>query len=335
MKRVGFLIEKITDLNNLYLAFYKAQKGKQNNPEVIVYKQNLYNNLRNLQNQIETGNIEIGNYKYFTIYEPKKRLICAASFPERVLHHAIMNICHPYFENQLIPETYATRIAKGTYKAIEKAKYYSKHNKYYLKLDIRKYFDSISHEILLQKLRTIFKDPVLLLIFEKIIKSYHKSIKNSALPIGNLTSQYFANFYLAKFDRYIKQELQIKPYVRYMDDILIWHNEEQELSKILDKVEIFLQNKLNLTLKIKQINTCRHGINFLSYRIFNTHIELQQKSKKRFFYKLNIYGEKLKTGEFSQKDYQIHITPLIAFTEHASAKGFRKKALNLQASAKP
>ena len=145
MKRAGNLIYKITDLNNLYEAFYKASKSKKNKPEVIGYRDDLYQNLIKLQHEITSGNINIGNYHYFTIYEPKKRLICAASFPERVLHHALMNISHPYFENQLISDTYATRINKGTYKAVEKALHYSYRNKYYLKLDIRKYFDSILH----------------------------------------------------------------------------------------------------------------------------------------------------------------------------------------------
>ncbi|MBN2894100.1 MAG: hypothetical protein JXL97_19675, partial [Bacteroidales bacterium] len=172
MKRAVFLIEQITDLNNLYEAFYKAQKGKKEKQEVVEYKKDLYENLKQLQRQIQTGNLDIGNYHYFTIYEPKERLICAASFPERVLHHSLMNVCHKYFENQQISESYATRIGKGTYKAIEKARFYSKQYKYYLKLDIRKYFDSISHQILMQKLETIFKDKMLLYVFYQIIDSY-------------------------------------------------------------------------------------------------------------------------------------------------------------------
>ena len=335
MKRVGFLINEITDINNLYLAFYKASKTKQNNSDVIFYRQNLYTNLRKLQEQIKTSNINVGKYKYFTIYEPKKRLICAASFPERVLHHALMNICHKYFENQQISESYATRINKGTYKALEKALYYSYRNKYYLKLDIRKYFDSISHEILSNKLQTIFKDPVLLSVFDKIIESYKKNNSESlqvntitattGIPIGNLTSQYFANFYLAGFDRFIKQNLQIKAYIRYMDDMLIWSNSAQELNQIYQKITLFLENKLQLKLKYNQRNTTKHGVSFLSYRIFDTHIELAKKSKIRFIKKLNSYNNKLKINELSQKDYQTRVSALIAFTDHASAKGFRKK----------
>ncbi len=121
MKRTGNLIREIASFDNLMLAFYKAKKGKGHKSEVIEYANNLKMNLSLLQSQIETGNVNVGNYHYFTIYDPKERLICAASFPERVLHHSIMNICHPVFEKYLIYDTYATRIEKGTYKALERA----------------------------------------------------------------------------------------------------------------------------------------------------------------------------------------------------------------------
>ncbi len=324
MKRAGNLIAEITDLNNLYYAFYKAAKGKRQKPEVIVYEKFIVEKINLLQQQIQTTDLEIGNYHYFTIYEPKERLICAASFAERVLHHALMNVCHPYFENQLINESYATRLNKGTYKAVEKAKYYSKHYNYYLKLDVRKYFDSISHSILFEKLKTIFKDPDLLEIFRQIIESYHSS-DDKGLPIGNLTSQYFANFYLAEFDHFIKQTHQIKPYVRYMDDFILWANSPDELNKLANFIANYLQQNLDLSLKISYINTTTHGLNFLSYRIFQNRIELQQKSKKRFIKKINDYENKLQNGIFAQSDYQRHALPLISFTEKASAKGFRKK----------
>lgn len=324
MKRAGFLIAQITDLNNLYAAYYKASKGKKQKDDVQQYSKKLYSNLRILQQQIETGNVSVGNYKYFTIFEPKERLICAASFSERVLHHAIMNICHPYFENQQINESYATRTDKGTYKALEKAEYFSKHYKYYLKCDIRKYFDSISHLILNEKLNKMFKDQQLLTIFESIIGSY-KVQENKGLPIGNLTSQYFANFYLSELDRFIKNNLLIKPYVRYMDDFILWSNNAQQLTQIGEQIEIFLNRFLSLSLKLKYTNTTSHGLNFLSYRIFDNRIELQQKSKKRFIKKLKKYETNIASGTYTQAEYQQHITPLIAFTEHASAKGFRKK----------
>ncbi|MEA2041414.1 MAG: RNA-directed DNA polymerase, partial [Bacteroidota bacterium] len=197
--------------------------------------------------------------------------------------------------------------------------------KYYLKLDIRKYFDSISHQILNEKLKTIFKDPVLLQIFKEIISSYRKPTGKHGLPIGNLTSQYFANFYLADFDRYIKQNLQIKAYIRYMDDMLIWCNSSQKINEFYENIKSYLINNLQLKLKYHQINTTKHGVNFLSYRIFDTHTELARKSKSRFIKKIKRYNDNLEKNELSQQEYQRRVSALIAFTEHASAKGFRKK----------
>jgi len=323
----------IIDLNNLYLAYYKSSLHKKTKPDALEYSKNLHENLKILQNQLIDGKIDVGNYNYFTIYEPKKRTICAASFAERVLHHAIMNVCHQTFERHLIFDSYATRIGKGTYKALERAKYFSKTYKYYLKLDIRKYFDSISHDILKTKLAKIFNDENILNFFNQIIDSYSTSRKfetserfeTNGLPIGNLTSQYFANFYLSSADHFIKEQLKAKYYVRYMDDMIIWHNNLDELKLIQNKFINFVSENLKLQFKINYINTTTHGLNFLSYRIFNNRTELQQKSKKRFIHKLKIYEQKLESNVFTQTDFRNHCIPLVAFTQHASTKGFRSK----------
>lgn len=326
MKRANNLIIKISDLNNLYHAFSKASRAKKNKADVILFQKDLYNNLSVLQKQILLQQIIIGNYNYFTIYDPKKRMICAASFPERVLHHAIMNITHNCFEKIQIYDSYATRLNKGTYKAICRANYFSSKYKYFLKLDIKKYFDSINHDILKNQLQKIFKDKQLLNIFFNIIDSY-KTKNNKGIPIGNLTSQYFANHYLAIFDHFVKENLKINGYVRYMDDIIIWHNDVQKLNKISNTISNLLNKELDLQLKYKIINTTKHGLNFLSYRIFVTHIELTSKSKKRFLMKLKKYNENLKHNVWTQSDYQRHALPLFAFTKHASSDGFRKKAM--------
>jgi RNA-directed DNA polymerase len=230
MKRVGNLIEEIASYDNLYVAFCKASKSKRNKVEVLKYESNLDINIQLLQEQILSGNIDIGNYHYFTIYDPKERVICAASFPERVLHHAVMNICHPYFEKHLIYHTYATRIGKGTYAALDKAKEFVKRYSWYAKLDVRKYFDSISHDLLFQFLSRMFKDKILLEIFQKIIRSYEVSC-GIGIPIGNLSSQYFANYYLSGADHYAKEQLHIGGYVRYMDDILLFEDENHVLKE--------------------------------------------------------------------------------------------------------
>ena len=324
MKRAGNLVPIISDLNNLYSAYYKSSKHKKNKVEVVDYHLNLYQNLKELQIQILKGNIQVGNYHYFTIYDPKKRLICAAPFAERVLHHAIMNICHSYFEKYQISDSYATRIGKGTYKALKRAAHFNKQYRYYLKLDITKYFDSISHFKLKQQLSNLFKDKVLLILLEKIINSY-QTVEGKGLPIGNLTSQYFANHFLAGFDHFVKEKLLIKPYLRYMDDMVIWSDNFDELMNYYKEISGYLTNKLNLNLKPVIINKTEHGLSFLSYRLFCTHIELQQKSKKRFLQKIRKYIFNFESGNWSQMHFVRHIEPLQSFVYHASSKGFRLK----------
>jgi len=334
MKRTGNLINNISELNNLQLAFWKSQRGKQSREEVINYRNNLQTNLLYLRKQILSGSIDVGNYHYFTIHDPKERTICAASFPERVLHHALINVCHPVFEKHQIYHSYATRIGKGTYKALARAKENQNKYKFYLKLDVRKYFDSISHKILYSKLETILKDPMLLYIFYQIIDSYRSNLSDTfkvsdrlGLPIGNLSSQYFANHYLASADHYIKNTLRIKGYVRYMDDMILWHNNKNELLQAGNKILKYLENILKLDLKIFSLNKSIYGVNFVGYQIFPNKILLSKRSKKRFTHKYKEYTYKLNSGEWSEAEYQNHILPLFAFTQHAYTKQFRKQIL--------
>lgn len=231
MKRQGQLLEKIADLNNLYEAWYKAQKGKISKPSVCAYSEHVQANLQMLHLQLTSGSVETGNYRYFTIYDPKKRLICAAPFSQRVMHHALINVCHASFEKQQTVDSFASRSGKGTYAALDKAREHNRHYKWFLKLDVRKYFESIDHTILKQQLRRLFKDQPFLLIFEQIINSYFTA-EHKSVPIGNLTSQYFANHYLSVADHYVKEVLRVPAYVRYMDDMVLWHHDKELLLEI-------------------------------------------------------------------------------------------------------
>lgn len=326
MKRPGHLISKIAELENLQLAFYKAQKGKSGNPEVYHYGKHLSVQLPALQQQIVSGDVETGNYRYFTIYDPKERLICEAPFGQRVLHHALMNICHPFFEKVQIFDSYASRPGKGTYAALKRAQYFNKRYPWFLKLDFRKYFDSLDHDILKKQLCRLFKDRDLLQIFERVIGSYCVE-QGKGVPIGNLTSQYFANHYLAPLDHYVKEVLKIRAYVRYMDDLVLWHNNRSVLIDAGNRLARYSERKLNLTLKPFCLNRNSHGLPFLGYLVYPEQIRLAHRSRVRFIKKLKCYKENLELGIWSQKEFQNHVIPLIAFTEHANAKEFRKKII--------
>ena len=318
---------EIADLDNLYLAFWKARRGKDAKPDVITYRKCLDKNLLMLQQQILEGNVEVGNYHYFTIYDPKERVICAAPFSERVLHHALMNVCHPIFERFQIYDSYATRVGKGTYAALDRAAVFHRKNKWYLKLDVRKYFASIDQNILFCLLKKRFKNPYLLQIFEQLLKSYQVE-EGKGLPIGNLTSQYFANYYLAFADRYIKERLKISAYVRYMDDMVLWSNDKPKLLNTALQISAYLQSQLQLSLKEACLNKSMQGLSFLGYRLFNNHRILNRRSKKRFEQKLKIFQHYLDKGMWSQQQYKEHLLPLLAFTQQASSKTFRQRVLN-------
>jgi RNA-directed DNA polymerase len=323
MKRVGFLIEKIATLDNLRLAFWKAGKGKSYSAEVVEYRKDLDENLLTLQAEILSGEVKVGNYYYFKIFEPKERQICASAFQEQVLHHAMMNICHEYFERYQINESYASRKGKGTYAAIEKAKKYTAQYGFYLKLDVKKFFDSIPHEVMKQQIRRLFKDAKVLQIFDAIIESYEVE-PNRGVPIGNLTSQYFANHFLAVLDHYIKEDLALAAYVRYMDDMVIWHNDKAVLIELREKIRTFLEEKLRCRLKPEVLNYSEKGLPFLGYFIFPTYIRLRQASKQRFIRKLKIIEKNYHNGDWSETQCQRKILPLLAFVQHADTVGFRK-----------
>jgi RNA-directed DNA polymerase len=326
MKRAGNFIEQIADPENIRIAFWKAQKSKEGKHEVIDFRNNLDAKVKKMRNEILSGNVSVGNYHYFKIFDPKERTICAASFPERVLHHAIMNVCHPYFEKQLIHHTYATRIGKGTYAALDKAKEYVEKYSFFAKLDVRKYFDSISHQVLNSLLERIFKDKTLLQIFEHIISSY--SVSNACgIPIGNLTSQYFANYYLSSADHYAKEILKIHGYIRYMDDILLFDNDKSELKNKLRSFNEFVSTKLLLEFKPVVLNYTRKGVSFLGYRLFPDIIRLNNTSKRRFCKKINKYQVLLAKGIWSQSVFARHVLPLVSFTEYAQSKQLRRKMI--------
>lgn len=325
MRREGYLMESIADLDNLYLAFYKASRGKKGKSEVIGFSKHLDENLQTLRRQLLSGEIPIGHYRYFSIYDPKKRLICAASFPERVMHHAIMNVCHPYFERNLISDTYATRIGKGTYEALGKAMKALPRYRYVAKLDVKKYFDSISHKVLKAKLRRLFKDERLLSLFDAIIDSY-STIEGRGVPIGNLTSQYFANFYLSELDHLAKEVLRIPVYLRYMDDILLFGDDKEMLKRQIGEMRRCVV-KLELMFKPSIIEDCEVGVTFLGYRVRRHLMTLDARSRNRLKKKLGHYSAAYESGEWSEAEYNTHLQPLMAFADKAYSKRLRRRLM--------
>ncbi len=326
MKRASNLIIQIIEPENLRLAFWKAQKGKRFSRQVQAYRGDLGENLAILRSQIISGRVLVGDYHLFTIFDPKQREICAPAFREQVLHHALMNVCHPYFERKQIFDSYAGRKGKGTYAALNRAGYFTKKYSFFIKLDVRKFFGSIPHGLLKKQLTAMFKERQLLSLFGKIIDSYPNKAKRG-LPIGNLTSQYFANHYLSGLDHFIKEDLSCKAYMRYMDDMIIWGNDKSRLLEIHLEILKYVHEKLQLELKPLILNKCQNGVPCLGYMVFPYYIRLSQRSKQRFIRKLRIVEANYASGNWPESYCQLKVLPLLAFTKHADAELFRQKVL--------
>jgi hypothetical protein len=269
MNRVGSLMEMIASPDNLRQAFIKAAKGKRWKKDCLRFQLNIDYEIEWMRKGLIDGDIAIGDYHYFTIHDPKKRLICAASFRERVLHHAVMNVCESTFERLSVSDSYACRKGKGSLKAVNRALSFGTSHPWFLKMDVRKYFDSVDHSTLINLLSNRFKDPILLGLFKRVIYSYN-TVPGRGLPIGNLTSQYFANFYLAGLDRFIKESLKRSAYVRYMDDFVVWGESSDDLATVKIQVQKYLEEILNLELKSSTaLNQTWFGMDFLGYRSYD------------------------------------------------------------------
>ncbi len=324
MKRVSALYHNISSYDNLCVAYYKAVRGKQNRSEVVRFRNEFEANIQILRKQLIEKRLDIGEYRFFTVRDPKPRDICAASFKERVLHHAIMNVCGDVLDSYAIYDSYACRKGKGVPMALARAQKFARQYTWYLKLDVRKYFDSIDHEIVLELLKRHFKDRDLLALFAKLLDTYHTD-KGKGLPIGNLISQHLANFYLGCFDHWVKEVRMIKGYVRYMDDSILFGVSKSDLKAEYFQVMGFLEDELKLKLKDNfQLNKCRYGIPFLGYRVFPEKILLSPRSRRRFSQKFRKYENRWKSGAWNIDELVLHMEPLIEFTRQADTHNFRR-----------
>ena len=330
MRRAGDCWDRIVDWDNLLLAVARALRGKRYRRDAMRFVSKLDENLSSMMTGLATSRLTLGEYHQFVVYDPKERVITAPSFRERVLHHAVMNICEPVFERSLIFDTYACRRGKGREAAVIRAREFSKRYPYFLNMDIRKYFDSIPHGKLISQISRLFKEPPLLELFDRILSIY-RGKQGRGIPIGSLTSQHFANFYLSAFDRFIKESLQRQGYVRYMDDMAIWGDSTSDLNKVFDLSREFLRNQLCLELKPNTaINRTCHGMDFLGARIFPTHVTLNRRSRVRFRRKLFDLESRYAEGELSDAELQQRASALVAFARSAGISSWKFRTNVLQ-----
>ena len=264
------------------------------------------------------------------VYEPKPRKICAADIRDRVVHHAICNVLGPFFEAFSIYDTYACRKDKGTHRAIRRAQALSRKNRYFLKIDVEKFFERVDHQKLKELLARKIKDRKLLDLLDRIIDHpIPDGAPGKGLPIGNLTSQYFANFYLGYLDHLVKDAMGVGPYIRYMDDMLIFGNDKAALHRHLAEIRGFLQDKLLLGLKGRAtiLAPITQGIPFLGVRIFPGLIRLQPSGWTRFKKKLRSREKAYLEGEIDERAFVQSAQSLLGHIQHADTRHLRRDFL--------
>ncbi len=304
-------------------AYERASKNKHKCKEVITYELDLANNLTTTLKQLYSGTYRVGHYRQFKIYEPKERVIEALPFRDRIVQQwYVEEFIKPIFVPKFIQDTYACLDERGVHKSVKKLnKYmyeYSKLNEdfYILKCDISKFFYSINKKILYQIIRRYVKDRAFLELTKQLI--CHDN-KEEGIPIGNYTSQYYANIYLNVLDHFVKEKLGVKYYVRYMDDFVLLLKDKESCKKTLKTLKYFLEKTLKLKLN-KKTNYFKgkQGVNFCGYKIYNTHIMLKNENKKKIRNKIKIWNKLYHSKKLDLKETTLKLNSWIGHAQNAN-----------------
>lgn len=335
MKRYSGLYAQIYDFANLEKAYRKARRCKRYRGEVLRYSANLEENLINLQNHLIWHSYRQGTYKTFYVYEPKKRLISALPFTDRVAQHAINNILEPLIDKRFYCHSYACRKGKGMHKASEVLSRwihdstFEGQSLYAIKGDIHHYFQSIEHDRLKATIRRIIKDKETLALLDRIIDSGGEGGKG--IPVGNLTSQLFANLYLDRLDKFVKETLHVRYYIRYMDDFVILSPDKAYLRRVLQQIEEFLALELGLLLNPKTtILNCKNGVDFCGYRHYADHKKVRKSSVRKMKRTIKAF----RNGKISEEQFSKALQSWLGHIKHADAFLLREGVLKQIENAK-
>jgi len=347
------LYQQLCSFRNLELAYKKARKGKRNKKSVQDFEFNLETNLLQLKHELETGTYKPRPLKQFVIRDPKTRLISASDFRDRVVHHALCNIIQPIFEKTFIYDSHANQLGKGASKAIERLDIFKRKVSengrlvnhaldnnmivgYVLKADIRHFFDTVDHSVLMGIIKRKIKDQNVLRLIQKILgnhrtqnfANYTGKIQDPerGMPLGNLTSQFFANVYLNELDYFVKHELKIMHYIRYVDDFVLLDKSREKLGECKSGIYNFLKTiKLELHPEKSQIYPLNKGVKFLGFRIFYNYKHLNKRNIRKMKYRLNGFESKLENREISKEDIQGSLVSWFGYAQQANTYKLRQQ----------
>lgn len=328
---------ELCSFRNLELAYKKARKGKTTKDYVILFENNLYPNLHELRQELLFHYYRPRPLQTFILRDPKTRKISKSEFRDKVIHHALCNIIEPIFEESFIFDSYANRIGKGTLKAIERFCYFSKkitknntRRVFILKADIRHYFETVNHNILLKTIGQKIHDPRILWLIKTILANYNLNNNcngtNIGMPLGNLTSQFFANIYLNELDKFVKHELRIRYYIRYVDDFVLFHESRTELEKFKMEIELFVKKHLALELHPdkSKILPLHRGVHFLGLKVFLFHKLVKKKNIKKFNRKLKDLCYLYDNGQGDYDQIYDFLEGWLAYVKQANTYDLRK-----------
>lgn len=338
--------EDLHTFKNLWLSYRKAAKGKRGRTAAALFEFKLADNLLQLQDELASGTYAPGPYKHFTIHEPKRRLISAAPFRDRVVHHALCNIIEPAFEQSFIEHSYANRKGKGTHRAINVCQRWLKTHPYYLQCDLRQFFPSIDHTILRRTLNRQIQDSRIRELIKVILRSGEgvltheydtvffagddliSGMRPRGLPIGNLTSQFWANCYMNPFDHFVTQELGCRAYVRYVDDFVLFAQNKETLwawkAAIVDRLA-----RLRLTIHSgsAQVQSSNAGIRFLGFIVYPDYRRLLRRKGINYQRRLHHLVDLFKNGKIERAELQHSLQEWINHVRYADTWGLRRSML--------
>ena len=346
MKTYKHLFEKVCCFGNLLTAFRKARRGKRCKAEVCAFEWNHESEILRLQDELLSGRYEPGPYRSFTIHEPKRRVISAAPFRDRVVHHAICNIVEPIFERSFIADSYSCRPEKGTHKALDRFTQYSRRYRFVLKADVVQYFPSVDHAILQGLLERKLADRRLMGLIGNILRSGEHILKGEyemttypgddlwaaarprGLPIGNLTSQFFSNVYLDPLDHFVQERVRVGAYIRYCDDFVLFGHGRKELLACRDAVRSFLERlRLRLHPRKSVVYRVADGVPFLGFLMFPDRRRLLRKSVVRARRRLRQLAVDFAEGRKSVADVRQSVNAWLGHARHGDTWGLRREML--------
>ena len=346
MKTFKQLYPRICAFENLELAFRKARRGKRSRANVAAFEGDLDIELLALQEELLAETYQPGRYRHFTIYEGKPRRISAAPFRDRVAHHALCNIIEPIWEARFAHDSYACRVGKGTHAALDRCTHFARRYPYVLQADVVQFFPSVDHAVLRDLLARYIADAPTMTLIDRIIASgagIHAAgyemqwfpgddllaaTRPRGLPIGNQTSQFWANVYLNELDRFVKETLHCPAYVRYCDDLLFFAGDKPTLHRWRREIEAYL---VTLRLKIHEDQTAVHpvetGIPFLGFRVFPDHRRLAHANGVHFQRRLRPLFRRYTSGEIDLDRVHAAVRGWIAHAAHGDTWGLRRRLL--------